>query len=83
MERWRAKHSYVDGQRLAFTGSATGLFGRWILWFLLIVIPLDIYLPWVGPRIAQWKWEHTDGQGGSSAAPGLVGGLRGGCPQAL
>ena len=24
MERWRAKRSYVDGQRLIFTGSAPG-----------------------------------------------------------
>ena len=27
-ERWRAKHSYIDGQRLVFTGSAVGLFGN-------------------------------------------------------
>jgi len=59
-ERWRAKHSFIDGQRLVFTGSAIGLFGRWILWFVLSVITLGIYLFWVGPRIAQWKWEHID-----------------------
>src|SRR4051812_34578086 len=29
-ERWRAKHSYIDGQRLVFTGSAWGLFGNWV-----------------------------------------------------
>ena len=31
-ERWRAKHSFIDGKQLVFTGSALGLFGRWILW---------------------------------------------------
>jgi uncharacterized membrane protein YjgN (DUF898 family) len=59
-ERWRAKHSLIDGQRLVFTGSAWGLFGNWLKWFLLMVVTLGIYSFWVGPRIAQWKWEHTD-----------------------
>jgi uncharacterized membrane protein YjgN (DUF898 family) len=59
-ERWRAKHSYIDGQRLVFTGSAIGLFGNWIKWLLLSVVTFGIYLFWVGPRIARWKWEHTD-----------------------
>ncbi|GAA1501022.1 membrane protein [Terrabacter terrae] len=59
-ERWRAKHSYIDGQRLIFTGSAVGLFGTWIKWLALTFLTLGIYLLWVGPRIVQWKWEHTD-----------------------
>jgi uncharacterized membrane protein YjgN (DUF898 family) len=59
-ERWRAKHSYIDGQRLTFTGTGIGLFGTWIKWFLLIIITIGIYSFWVGPRIVRWKWEHTD-----------------------
>ena len=59
-ERWRAKHSYIDGQRLVFTGSGMGLFGLWIKWLLLMVVTLGIYAFWVMPRIARWKWEHTD-----------------------
>ncbi|RBY84308.1 DUF898 family protein [Blastococcus sp. TF02A-26] len=59
-ERWRAKHSYIDGYPLVFTGSATGLFGNWLKWLFLSIITLGIYLFWVGPRIAEWKWEHTD-----------------------
>ncbi len=59
-ERWRAKHSYIDGQRLVFTGSGIGLFGLWIKWLLLIIVTLGIYSFWVMPRIARWKWEHTD-----------------------
>jgi len=59
-QRWRAKHSFIDGYQLQFTGSAAGLFGLWIKWFLLSVITLGIYLFWVGPRIEKWKWEHTD-----------------------
>jgi uncharacterized membrane protein YjgN (DUF898 family) len=59
-QRWRAKHSYIDGQRLIFTGSAVGLFGNWIKWLLLIFVTLGIYSFWVGPRIQRWVWEHTD-----------------------
>jgi hypothetical protein len=59
-ERWRAKHSSIDGYQLVFTGSATALFGNWIKWLFLSFITLGIYLFWVGPRIARWKWEHTD-----------------------
>lgn len=59
-ERWRAKHSFIDGRQLVFTGSAWGLFGRWLLWLLLTLVTLGIYLFWVAPRIQRWKWEHTD-----------------------
>jgi len=59
-QRWRAKHSYIDGRRLEFTGSATGLFGNWLKWLFLCVITLGIYAFWLGPRIAAWKWKHTD-----------------------
>lgn len=59
-ERWRAKHSYIDGRQLVFTGTGLGLFGLWIKWFLLSVITLGIYMFWVYPRVQQWKWENTD-----------------------
>lgn len=59
MQRWRAKWSTIDGRRLVFTGTAIGLFGLWIKWFLLSVVTLGIYLLWVGPRIEKWKWENT------------------------
>jgi uncharacterized membrane protein YjgN (DUF898 family) len=73
-ERWRAKHSFIDGRRLAFTGSATGLFGNWLKWLFLSVITLGIYLFWVGPRIAAWKWKHTDFEGSAAVmAPELAG----------
>ena len=72
-ERWRAKHSYIDGFQLEFTGSALGLFGNWIKWLLLCWITLGIYLLWVGPRIQSWKWEHTNFLAGRAPLP-LTGG---------
>lgn len=60
LERWRCKHTYVDGQRLVFSGTGIGLFALWIKWFLLIFITAGIYSFWVAPRIQQWKVENTD-----------------------
>jgi hypothetical protein len=59
-ERWRAKHTYLDGHRLVFTGTGLGLFGLWLKWLLLIIITLTIYTFWVAPRVQKWKVEHTD-----------------------
>ena len=58
-ERWRAKHSFIDGQQMKFTGSGFGLFGLWIKWFLLTVITLGIYAFWVAPRLQAWKTVNT------------------------
>lgn len=57
-ERWRAKHSYIEGRQLIFNGRAWGLFGLWLKWLFLSIITLGVYLFWVGPRIYRWKWEN-------------------------
>jgi uncharacterized membrane protein YjgN (DUF898 family) len=59
-ERWRCRHTLIDGQRLVFRGSAAGLLGRWLLWLLLTVLTLGIYLFWVGPRLQEWRTVNTD-----------------------
>lgn len=60
MERWRCKHTYIDGHQLQFNGLAIGLFGRWILWLFLTIVTLGIYLFWVVPKIQKWKTVNTD-----------------------
>jgi uncharacterized membrane protein YjgN (DUF898 family) len=59
-QRWRAKHTYIDGRRLVFVGTATGLFGLWIKWFLLSIVTLGIYMLWVVPQLQKWVVENTD-----------------------
>ena len=59
LERWRAKHTYIDGQRLMFSGSGLGLFALLIKSFLMCFITFGIYSFWVVPRIQEWKVEHT------------------------
>jgi len=68
-ERWRAKHSYIDGRQLIFTGSAWSLFGNWLKWLALSIITIGVYLFWVGPRIQKWKWEHRDFAGAALLLP--------------
>jgi len=58
MQRWKAKHSYIDGRRLVFTGSALGLWGNWLKWLLLCIVTFGVYSFWVAPRLTRWKWEH-------------------------
>lgn len=75
MQRWKAKHSYIDGRRLVFTGSALGLWGNWLKRFLLCIITIGIYSFWVAPCLTRWKWEHTDFDAAFTdpVAPGMPG----------
>ena len=56
---WEIKHTLVSGHRLAFDGTAIGLFGQWIKWLLLTIITLGIYGLWVGIKLKKWKVSHT------------------------
>ena len=60
LERWRCKHTYIDGQRLMFSGTGMGLFALLIKSLVLCIITFGIYSFWVVPRIQAWKVEHTD-----------------------
>ena len=59
-QRWKAKHTYINGHRLVFLGTGIGLFGLWIKWFLLSIVTCGIYLFWVAPRVQKWVVENTD-----------------------
>lgn len=56
---WEAKHTVINGRRLYFDGTAMGLFGSWIKWWLLTIITLGIYGFWVGIALKKWKVAHT------------------------
>ena len=57
--RWEAKHTVVEGKRLAFDGRAIQLWGKWILWLLLTIITIGIYGLWVPIKLKKWKASHT------------------------
>jgi len=59
-QRWKAKHTYIEGRQLVFVGSAVGLFGHWLKWWFLTLITVGIYGFWVAPRYQKWLVENTD-----------------------
>ncbi len=54
MGKWIASHTYVDGRRLKFVGSASSLIGSVIIWEILTIITLTIYGWWVPVKICKW-----------------------------
>ncbi|MDO4799439.1 MAG: DUF898 family protein [Bacillota bacterium] len=58
--RWKINHTVIEGRRLRFIGSATGLFVEWIKWFLLCIVTLGIYGFWVGIALEKWKVKNTE-----------------------
>ena len=60
LERWRAQHTYIDGQRLLFSGTGLGLVALLVKLFILCFVTFGVYAFWVIPRIQQWKVENTD-----------------------
>lgn len=58
-ERWYAKHTIIDGQRLTFDGKALQLFGNWMKWLLFTIITFGIYSFWLTIKMRQWVVLHT------------------------
>lgn len=57
--RWKIEHTVIEGRRLKFHGTALGLFGNWIKWWLLCIITLGIYSFWLFISLEKWKVKHT------------------------
>lgn len=67
--RWKCKHTYVNGKRLAFDGTAMQLFGKFILWIFLSIITIGIYLIVAMPlNLNRWKTKHTHFEGVEESA---------------
>ncbi len=58
-QKWIAKHTVIDGQRLYFDGKAGQLFGNYIKWFVFTVITLGIYGFWLNIKMKKWVTKHT------------------------
>ena len=62
VERWKAKHTIIDGYRQSFDGKASQLFGKCVLWGFLTVITLGIYSFWFMTNYKKWIVSHTNGR---------------------
>ena len=59
-QRWLAKHTYINGRRLTFDGSASELFGKFIIWWLLSVVTFGLYyIIVVDVSLQKWIARHT------------------------
>jgi uncharacterized membrane protein YjgN (DUF898 family) len=59
-QRWKVKHTFIDGRRLKFTGGGFSLISLWIKWMVFLIITLGIYSFWLIPSLQQCITEHTD-----------------------
>ena len=58
-QRWKKKHTYIDGHRLYFDGKAIQLFGKRICWGLLTIITFGIFFFWYRVKELKWITYHT------------------------
>lgn len=58
--RWIFNNSTIDGKKLRFKGTGGGLFGRYIIWWLLTVITIGIYGFWSIRNQIRWVIENIE-----------------------
>ncbi len=58
--RWICSNSSIGGKTYVFKGTAGGLFGRWIIWYLLTFITLGIYSFWSIRNQLRWVVENIE-----------------------
>ena len=56
--RWICDNSVIGGKHYVFKGTAGGLFGRWIVWFLLTIVTIGIYSFWSTRNQIRWVVEN-------------------------
>ncbi|MDR2394103.1 MAG: DUF898 domain-containing protein, partial [Treponema sp.] len=58
--RWICNNSTIGGKSYRFKGTAMGLFGRWILWYILTIITIGIYGFWSTRNQIRWIIENVE-----------------------
>jgi uncharacterized membrane protein YjgN (DUF898 family) len=58
--RWICNNSTIGGKNYRFKGTAMGLFGRWILWYILTIITIGIYGFWSTRNQIIWIIENVE-----------------------
>ena len=56
--RWICDKTTINGKKYKFNGTAGGLFGNWIKWFLLTIITFGIYGFWATRNQIRWVVEN-------------------------
>ncbi len=58
-QRWLAKHTVIDDERLYFNGTGFQYFGKKIIWILLTIVTFGIYSFWLVVKQENWTASHT------------------------
>ena len=58
--RWETSHTVIQGHRLKFTGKGGKLFGRYLLWLLLIPLTIGIILIYAQIFVRRWLVKYTE-----------------------
>lgn len=58
VEKWRAKHTVINGFRHKLNASGGKLIGKWVLWMLLFIVTLTIFGLWIPVKLEKWKVAH-------------------------
>jgi len=58
--RWICNNSTISGKRFTFNGTAGGLFGRWIIWYLLTLVTIGVYGFWSTRNQIRWVIENLE-----------------------
>ncbi|MDR0444483.1 MAG: DUF898 domain-containing protein [Treponema sp.] len=58
--RWICNNTTIGGKRFTFKGTGGGLFGRYIIWWLLTLITFGIYGFWAIRNQIRWLVENTE-----------------------
>jgi uncharacterized membrane protein YjgN (DUF898 family) len=58
--RWICSNTTKNGRRFRFKGTGGGLFGRFIVWWLLTLITLGIYSFWSTRNQIRWVVENIE-----------------------
>ena len=58
--RWICNNSTIGGKNYKFNGTAMGLFGRWIMWYLLTIVTFGIYSFWATRNQIRWVIENVE-----------------------
>ena len=55
VEKWRAKHTVVNGYRHQLNAKGGSYIGWWLLWELLFIVTLTIFGLWIPVKLEKWK----------------------------
>ncbi len=62
--RWKANHTYINGLKMQFTGKASALFKKFIVWLTLCILTVGIYgILKLNYDILKWQIENTHIEG--------------------